>query len=84
MAVSVEERKQQQAAQCEETAGRYPGWRVWTTREGSPVATRTGNPVFVDDGVWAQTIIADHWDELGQKLTEQASNDASRATQAGT
>jgi len=43
MAVSVAERKQQQAAQCEETAGRFPGWHIWTTREGSPVATRTGN-----------------------------------------
>ena len=82
MAVSTASRKQEQAAQCEETTGRYPGWRVWTTREGSPVATRTGNPVFVDDGVWAQTIIADNWDELGQQLAEQASSDAARAGQA--
>lgn len=80
MAVSIASRKQEQAAQCEETAGRYPGWRVWTTREGSPVATRTGNPAFVDDGVWAQTIIADNWDELRRQLAEQAGSDAARGS----
>jgi hypothetical protein len=82
MAVSVAERKQQQAAQCEETAGRFPGWHIWTTREGSPVATRTGNPVVIDDGTWAQTIIADNWDELEQRLADQTRNDAAHSTQA--
>ena len=83
MAVSVANRTQVQAAQCDEaTAGQFPGWRVWTTREGSPVATRTGHPTFIDDGIWAQTIIADNRSELEEKLAEQADNDAAHAERA--
>ena len=62
-----------------EVAGRYPGWHIWTTRDGTPVATRTGHHPFVDDGVWARTIIADNWTELERQLAEQAANDAARA-----
>jgi hypothetical protein len=57
----------------------HPGWRIWLTRERkSIVATRTGHPQPVDDGVWARTVIADDWTELEQELAQQAECDAAR------
>jgi hypothetical protein len=59
-----------------EVARQWPGWSVWTTREGRPVATRTGRQAFIDDGVWALTLICDDWTELERELAGQAANDA--------
>ena len=65
-----------------EVAQRFPGWIVWTARNGLPVATRAGNQRFVNDGVWAATLIADGWKQLEAELAEQAEYDAERAERA--
>jgi hypothetical protein len=63
-----------------EIAQRYPGWTVWAAREGNArVATRSGNPRFIDDGLFAATLICDDWTELEHELAEQAQADAERA-----
>jgi hypothetical protein len=56
-----------------EVAERFPGWVVWTTAQGSPVATRTGKqqPPEPYDELWCQTIIADDWVQLESALAEQ-------------
>jgi hypothetical protein len=63
-----------------ETAERFPGWQVWVTREGTPVATRAGNQKFIDDGIWCATVMADDWHQLETQLAEQAANDAERVS----
>jgi hypothetical protein len=61
-------------------ARRFTGWSIWTTAQGSPVATRSGRqqPPEPYDGNWAQTLIADDWDELETELAAQAQYDAER------
>ncbi|HEX3517121.1 MAG TPA: hypothetical protein VHT26_24280 [Trebonia sp.] len=64
-----------------EVAQSYPGWTIWTTRNGSPVATRTGGqraPAADDSGTWAATLIADDWTDLTTQLAVQAQFDAER------
>lgn len=67
------------SAKAGEVARQWPGWRVWTTAQGSPVATREGGRQPVDDGVWARTLICDDWTELERQLAEQAANDTATA-----
>lgn len=69
---------QQKAA---EVALQFPGWTVWSARDGrNRVATRTGNqsPPDGDDDAWTQTVIADSWTDLAQQLAVQAQADAMR------
>jgi hypothetical protein len=63
-----------------ELARRFPGWTVWVTAQGSPVATRSGGQWLPEpyDGKWAKTVMADDWDELETELAEQAKFDAER------
>ncbi|HEX7160020.1 MAG TPA: hypothetical protein VF223_02160 [Trebonia sp.] len=63
-----------------EKARRFAGWTVWVTAQGHPVATRSGRqrPPEPYDGNWAQTVIADDWDELATELAAQARHDAER------
>jgi hypothetical protein len=62
-----------------EAAERFPGWIVWTTAQGSPVATRAGQrPPEPYDGRWCQTIIADDWTQLETGLAEQQAYDEAR------
>jgi len=62
-----------------EIAERFPGWTVFSSRDGSTrVATRTGNQTDPDDGVWAASLIADSWTDLEHQLAEQAQHDAMR------
>jgi hypothetical protein len=62
-----------------EVAGRYPGWTVWTARNGKTrVATRAIHAKDPDDGVWAATLICDDWAQLEAELAEQAQADAAR------
>lgn len=63
------------SAKAAEMARQWPGWRIWTTAQGSPVATREGTQQPIDDGVWARTLICDNWTELERQLAEQAGND---------
>jgi hypothetical protein len=65
-----------------EVAGRFTGWTVWVTAQGSPVATRSGRqqPPEPYDGNWAQTVMADDWDELETDLAVQAKHDEERLT----
>ena len=65
-----------------EVARRFAGWTVWVTAQGSPVATRSGGqlPPEPYDGNWAQTVMADDWDELESELAAQAKHDAERLT----
>jgi SpoVK/Ycf46/Vps4 family AAA+-type ATPase len=65
-----------------EVAQRFTGWTVWLTAQGRPVATRSGRqrPPEPYDGNWAQTVIADDWDELEAELTAQAKYDEQRLT----
>ena len=65
-----------------ELAQRFTGWTVWVTAQGSPVATRSGRlrPPEPYDGIWAQTVMADDWDELETELAAQAKYDAERLT----
>jgi hypothetical protein len=65
-----------------ELAQRFIGWTVWVTAQGSPVATRSGRPRPPEpyDGAWAQTVMADDWDELESELATQAKYDAERLT----
>ena len=65
-----------------EVAQRFTGWSVWVTAQGSPVATRSGGqrPPEPYDGDWAQTVIADDWDELETELAAQAKHDQERET----
>lgn len=65
-----------------EVARRFTGWTVWATAQGSPVATRTGRqrPPEPYDGNWAQTVVADDWDELETELGAQAKYDEERLT----
>jgi hypothetical protein len=65
-----------------EVAERFTGWSVWVTAQGSPVATRSGGqrPPEPYDGDWAQTVIADGWDELETELAAQARYDRERVT----
>lgn len=63
-----------------EVTRQWPGWRVWTTDQGSPVATRTGRQKEpANNGVWARTLICDDWSQLEVKLAEQTANDAALA-----
>jgi hypothetical protein len=62
-----------------EIAERYPGWTVWSSRDGRQrVATRSGHPAAVDDGAWEATVIADTWTDLELRLAVQAQCDAER------
>ncbi|MGH3244807.1 MAG: hypothetical protein ACRDOI_01125 [Trebonia sp.] len=63
-----------------EVARRFTGWTVWITAQGKPVATRSGRqrPPDPYDGDWAQTVMADDWDELETGLAAQAEYDAER------
>jgi hypothetical protein len=65
-----------------EVSRRFAGWTVWVTAQGSPVATRSGRqrPPEPYDGNWAQTLIADDWDELETELAVQAKYDEERLT----
>ena len=68
-------------ATAHEIAQAYPGWAVWSSRDGvTRVATRTGNqrPPDGDDPVWARTLLADSWTDLRAQLAEQAQADAMR------
>jgi hypothetical protein len=67
-------------------ARRFPGWIVWLTAQGSPVATRSGRqrPPEPYDGNWAQTVMADDWDELEAELAAQAKYDEERLTNQAT
>ena len=69
-----------------ELAQRFTGWTVWVTAQGSPVATRSGRqrPPEPYDGNWAQTVMADDWDELETELAAQAKYDAERPTNQAT
>ncbi len=69
-----------------EVAQRFPGWTVWLTAQGSPVATRSGRqrPPEPYDGNWAQTVMADNWDELETELAAQAKYDEERLTNQAT
>jgi hypothetical protein len=59
---------------------------VWLTAQGSPVATRSGRqqPPEPYDGNWAQTVMADDWDELEAELAAQAKYDEERLTNQAT
>jgi hypothetical protein len=63
-----------------EVAQRFTGWTVWVTAQGSPVATRSGRerPPERYDGNWAQTVMADDWDDLETELAAQAKYDEER------
>jgi hypothetical protein len=68
-------------AKAAEVAERFPGWKVFSSRDGrTRVATRTGDqrPPDGDDNVWAATVIADTWTDLELQLAEQAQHDAER------
>jgi hypothetical protein len=69
-----------------EVAQRFTGWTVWLTAQGRPVATRSGRqrPPEPYDGNWAQTVIADDWDDLEAELTAQAKYDEERLTNQAT
>jgi hypothetical protein len=69
-----------------EVAQRFTGWTVWLTAQGRPVATRSGGqrPPKPYDGNWAQTVIANDWDELEAELTAQARYDKERLTNQAT
>ncbi len=72
-------RRTTDAAKAAEVAERFPGWAVWSSRDGKArVATRSGNPTPVDDGVWETTVIADTWTGLELRLAVQAQHDAER------
>jgi hypothetical protein len=66
--------------QAAEVTRRFTGWTVWVTAHGKPVATRSGRqrPPDPYDGDWAQTVMADDWDELETELAAQAKYDAER------
>ena len=63
-----------------EVAQQFTGWTVWVTAQGSPVATRSGRqrPPEPYDGNWAQTVMADDWDDLEIELAAQAKHDQER------
>jgi hypothetical protein len=68
-------------AKAAEVAERFPGWKVFSSRDGrTRVATRTGDqrPPDGDDNIWAATVIADSWTDLELQLAEQAQADALR------
>jgi hypothetical protein len=68
----------EQHLKASEIAQRHPNWVVWTSR---PTATRAGNQTAPrGDGLFAVTVVADTWDDLDAKLTEQDENDADQAT----
>jgi hypothetical protein len=69
-----------------EVAQRFTGWTVWVTDQGSPVATRSRGqrPPEPYDGKWAQTLIADDWNELETELAAQAKHDAERLNNQAT
>ena len=69
-----------------EVAQRFTGWTVWVTAQGSPVATRSGRqrPPEPYDGNWAQTVMADDWDELETELAAQEKYDEERLTNQAT
>jgi hypothetical protein len=69
-----------------EVAQRFTGWTVWLTAQGHPVATCSGGqrPPEPYDGNWAQTVMADDWDELEAELAAQARYDAERLTYQAT
>lgn len=69
-----------------EVAERFTGWIVWVTAQGSPVATRTGGqrPPEPYDGDWAQTLMADDWNELETELAAQARHDTERRSNRAT
>jgi hypothetical protein len=72
-------------AKAAEVAERFPGWKVFSSRDGrTRVATRTGDqrPPDGDDDVWAATVIADTWTDLELQLAEQAQHDAERTYEA--
>ena len=67
-------------------AKQFTGWTVWVTAQGSPVATHSGRqrPPEPCDGNWAQTVMADDWDELETELAAQAKFDAERLSNQAT
>jgi hypothetical protein len=69
-----------------EVARRFTGWTVWATAQGGPVATRSGGlrPPEPYDGNWAQTVMADDWDQLEIELAAQARYDEERLTNQAT
>jgi hypothetical protein len=69
-----------------EVAQRFTGWTVWVTAQGSPVATRSGRqrPPEPNDGTWAQTVVADDWNDLETELAAQAKGDAERLNNQAT
>jgi hypothetical protein len=66
------------AQKAAEVAERYPGWRVFSSRDGSNrLATRVNQgPPDGDDDTWAATLIADSWTDLELQLKVQVQHDA--------
>jgi hypothetical protein len=54
-----------------ELESRFPGWRVWVTPNGSPVATRRGKISPVNRARWQYTLFCDSWPQLQAQLAEQ-------------
>jgi hypothetical protein len=78
--IATAQAREQAREKAAEVAGRFTGWTVWVTAQGSPVATRSGRqrpPEPYDDN-WAQTVMADDWDGLETELAAQAKFDAER------
>lgn len=74
------------AAKAAEIAECFPGWKVFSSRDGrTRVATRTGDqrPPDGDDSTWAATLLADSWTDLEEQLAVQAQYDAMRTYEAG-
>jgi hypothetical protein len=73
-------RRTAETQKAAEVAERYPGWTVWTARNGNArVATRGSHVNDPDDGVWAATLICDDWAQLEAELAVQAQADAARS-----
>jgi hypothetical protein len=69
-------------AKAAELAQRFPGWTVFSSRDGKTrVATRTGNQEDPDDEIWAASLLADSWTDLEEQLAVQAQHDAMRTYQ---
>jgi hypothetical protein len=69
-------RRAAEAQRSAEISERFPGWTVWSSRDGRQrVATRSGNPTAIDDGIWEATVIADTWTDLELQLAVQAQHD---------
>jgi hypothetical protein len=74
-------RRTVEVAKAAELAEKYPGWRVFSSRDSRVrMATRcAGSQAFIDDGVFSQTLLADDWDDLEAQLRQQAQADAMRS-----